>query len=117
MAACADSCITSPSLPVTVSLPLPSIRMASVVRIWPPTSVQAKPTAAPISFFLSAWRSRNLAGPRRPANFARRFAGDVADSRFQIPHAGFAGVELNQAVKTFVGEFDLLAVDAGLLLL
>ena len=44
MAACADSCITSPSLPVVVSLPRPSMMAASVVRIEPPTSVQAKPS-------------------------------------------------------------------------
>ena len=36
--ACADSCMTSPSLPVRVSLPLPSTTVASVLRIEPPTS-------------------------------------------------------------------------------
>ncbi len=43
MAACADSCITSPSLPVRISLPLPSTIETSVVRIEPPTSVHARP--------------------------------------------------------------------------
>ena len=33
MAACADSCMTSPSLPVSVSLPLPSTTVASVLRM------------------------------------------------------------------------------------
>ena len=43
MAAWADSCITSPSLPVVVSLPRPSMIAASVSRMDPPTSVQARP--------------------------------------------------------------------------
>ena len=53
------------ALPVTVSLPLPSIRVASVVRIWPPTSVQARPVAAPTAFFLLASRSRYFNGPKQ----------------------------------------------------
>ena len=47
IAACADSCITSPSLPVMMSLPLPGMTVASVVRISPPISVQARPVTMP----------------------------------------------------------------------
>ena len=36
IAACADSCITSPSLPVSVSAPLPGISVTSIGRISPP---------------------------------------------------------------------------------
>ena len=54
---------------MTVSLPLPSIRLHSVVRICPPTSVHASPIAAPISFFLSACRSRNFHGPSSSGTF------------------------------------------------
>jgi hypothetical protein len=53
MAACADSCMTSPSLPVSVSVPFPGISVASVRRSSPPASVQAKPVATPTSF--SSW--------------------------------------------------------------
>ena len=48
-AARADSCITSPSLPVSVRLPLPRESATSVDSISPPTSVQASPVARPIS--------------------------------------------------------------------
>src|SRR5438445_698444 len=59
MAACADSCMTSPSFPVVSIFPRPSMTVASVVRIDPPTSVQASPVVAPISFFLSRSMSLN----------------------------------------------------------
>ena len=54
MAACADSCITSPSLPVGVRRPLPSMMVASTASTEPPTSVQARPVAKPISFCFSS---------------------------------------------------------------
>ena len=38
-AACADSCITSPSCPVIVSFPLPGYAVASMKRTSPPTAV------------------------------------------------------------------------------
>src|SRR4029434_7392148 len=41
MAARADSCMTSPSLPVIVSCPLPGITVTSVAKSSPPRSVQA----------------------------------------------------------------------------
>ena len=46
-AACADSFMTSPSWPVSVSEPLPFIRVASMKRMSPPAGVQASPTATP----------------------------------------------------------------------
>lgn len=47
MARWADSFITSPSWPVRVSWPSPSIRLASTNMISPPYGVQAKPRATP----------------------------------------------------------------------
>src|SRR6185295_9766301 len=66
MAACADSCITSPSLPVRRSAPLPGISVTSMGRISPPTSVQARPVARPISF-CSSWRDLRKRGTPRYA--------------------------------------------------
>lgn len=43
----ADSFMTSPSWPVRVSCPSPSIRLASTNMISPPRGVQARPTATP----------------------------------------------------------------------
>ena len=53
-AACADSFITSPSWPVSCSLPVPYMRVASMKRISPPTLVQARPVATPVSAVRSA---------------------------------------------------------------
>ena len=46
-AACADSRMTSPIWPVTVSLPLPGIAVASTKSTSPPTGVTARPVATP----------------------------------------------------------------------
>ena len=50
-AAWIDSCITSPSLPVVMLLPLPGITTASMVSSSPPTSVQASPVTCPTWLF------------------------------------------------------------------
>ena len=47
IAAWIDSCITSPSWPVCVSLPLPGTTAASIVSSSPPTSVHARPVTRP----------------------------------------------------------------------
>lgn len=47
MARCADSFMTSPNWPVSVSWPSPSIRLASTNMISPPSGVQARPIATP----------------------------------------------------------------------
>lgn len=47
IARCADSFMTSPSWPVKVSCPSPSIRLASTNMISPPSGVQARPMATP----------------------------------------------------------------------
>ena len=70
MAACADSCITSPNWPVMVSLPLPSTIATSVLRIEPPTSVHASPVTRPTSLFSLASVSRNLVTPRNSLTFS-----------------------------------------------
>src|SRR4029450_919962 len=46
----------SPSWPVSVTLPRPGMRVASVVRISPPVSVHARPVATPTSGVRSASR-------------------------------------------------------------
>ena len=53
MAMLADSFMTSPKLPVRVSLPLPGLRLASINKISPPTDVQAKPVTTPATSFPS----------------------------------------------------------------
>ena len=70
MAACADSCMTSPSLPVSVRWPRPGMSVASVTRISPPTSVHANPVATPISSFSSAMLGRNRGTPRYSVTFS-----------------------------------------------
>ena len=42
-----DSFMTSPSCPVSCSLPVPYMRVASMKRISPPTLVHARPVATP----------------------------------------------------------------------
>ncbi len=63
-------------------------------------------TLAALFLFLAALRVDHL---------ARDLAAHVADFALQIADAGFARVVLNQAVDAFVGEFDLLAGEPGLL--
>src|SRR6266536_1254216 len=94
MAACADSCMTSPSLPVSVSLPLPSTTVASVLRIEPPTSVQARPVTRPTSLFSWATVSRNLITPRKSFTFS--------------------GVAANQAGNCVICELHVFFVKTGL---
>src|SRR5438132_1672259 len=62
-AAWADSCITSPSLPVSVTAPRPLTRVASICSTSPPTSVHARPVARPISLSAATPCWRNLIGP------------------------------------------------------
>ncbi len=56
---CADSFITSPKLPVSVSMPLPLIFTASILSTSPPTLVQANPLTMPTIFFLSVGEISN----------------------------------------------------------
>ena len=50
--------------PVSTSLPLPGMRVASMNMTSPPTGVQAIPVAMPISLMVSAVSETNLAFPR-----------------------------------------------------
>ncbi len=55
-AAVADSFITSPSWPVSVSFPVPGIAVVSMKRMSPPTGVYARPVDTPTDarrFFVS----------------------------------------------------------------
>jgi len=70
MAACADSCMTSPSLPVSVSLPLPGTTVTSAVRRSPPNIVTARPFASPISSSFSRRASRYRSVPSQCGSFS-----------------------------------------------
>ena len=102
-AARADSFITSPSWPVSVSDPVPAIRDASMNSTSPPAGVQARPIATPGSLVRSSISSsRNLGAPsistttsgvisigaslpsaRRRATF--RHSAPISRSRFRTP--------------------------------
>ncbi len=63
-AARADSFITSPSCPVSVSEPVPAMRDASMKSTSPPTGVHARPMATPGSLVRSSISSsRNFGAP------------------------------------------------------
>ena len=61
----ADSFITSPSLPVSISPPLPFMLEVSMNRIWPPTGVQASPVANPGPQLRALVSGKNRCGPRK----------------------------------------------------
>src|SRR5918992_807357 len=90
-AACADSFMTSPICPVTISLPLPGIAVASTKRTSPPTGVTARPVATPGSDV----RLRTSAGKRRRPSHVRtrrsstraRWRFDSAISRAALRHS------------------------------
>ena len=125
MAACADSCMTSPSLPVSVRCPLPGISVASVTRISPPTSVHARPVATPISFVSSASVGRNRGTPRYSVtlapvisslnslplddDLARDLAADRRDLALEVADARLARVALDDRLERFVEERDVRA--------
>ena len=67
-AACTDSRITSPRLPVSVSTFFPFMRLASTKRISPPAAVQASPSTTPTRGARSISR-KNLMGPRNSSRF------------------------------------------------
>ena len=99
-AAWADSRITSPSCPVTISRPLPGMAWASTKRISPPAPVTASPVATPGSLvrrLTSLWMrsgpriSRASSGPRpRPAPRRPRPRGGRCAARSR-PGAARAG--------------------------
>ena len=128
MAACADSCITSPSLPVKVSLPLPSTTVASVLRMEPPTSVQARPVTSRLRSFRGlacaelehAQVVANLVGLNLSRkirtffyNLACNLAADVADFALQVADASFSSVSANDLPDGFVRKLDILVGQAS----
>ena len=64
-AACTDSFITSPSWPVSVSVWVPAIRVASTNRMSPPAGVHAMPVATPGSRVRSSSSSNSKRGAPR----------------------------------------------------
>ena len=102
--------------------------MHSVVRIWPPTSVHARPVVAPISFFLSVVMSRKRTGPAGRADTWRALMTEVAIApsgsllttlagnlarrrcRSRVPDCAprIHAYRTGSGSETFVGELDLL---------
>jgi hypothetical protein len=94
--------------------------VASVMRISPPTSVQASPVAIPISFCSSATEGAvpghaqelgDLLGRDRlegvgalDDDLARHLAADRVDLAFEVADAGFARVALDDGLQGLVGE-------------
>ena len=111
-AARADSFITSPSWPVSVSDPVPAIREASMNSTSPPTGVQARPIATPGSLVRSSISSsRNFGAPSISTTTSgvisigvfvafgpppRDLAAERPDLALQVPHARLAGVAADQ---------------------
>src|SRR5437667_2546409 len=75
-AACADSFMTSPSWPVSVTCPLPGIWIASMNMMSPPTGVHASPVATPTSGLRPATSLWTLGWP---AYFSRFLAEILTD--------------------------------------
>ena len=103
-----DSFMTSPSCPVSCSLPVPYMRVASMKRISPPTLVHASPVATPASSVRSATSLVNFCGPRNSRTCSSssilrgvvspfgdlhgHAANDAGDLALERANAGFARV-------------------------
>ena len=103
---------------------MPSTTLASVLRIEPPTSVQARPVTRPTSLFSCAKRVAELDDAQEVVDvlagdgdvvvlafldhLARHLAADVADFALQVADAGFARVGADESSDGFVGELDVL---------
>ena len=101
-----------------------------MLRIEPPTSVQARPgNQSHFAAFVRqgiaeldhaqvivhvVLRDRDVVIHAFLDHFARNLAADVADFALQIAHARLAGVGANQAGYGFVREFDVLIGEPGL---
>ena len=112
-AASADSRITSPSEPVSLSSPLPGMRVDSTKRMSPPAGVQARPTATPGCPARSAISGSNRTGPSSSArssgaivtgpvssvlgDAARDLPAHRADLALEVAHAGLARVAAGSA--------------------
>src|SRR5918997_21544 len=93
-AARADSCITSPSCPVSVRPELPGRSVASMKRSCPPISVQAMPVATPGGI------------PLRDAE--RGLARDLPDGALHLAHARLARVARGDEGQRLVRDFELV---------
>ena len=121
-AACADSCITSPSWPVIVSRPRPGIAVASTNSTSPPTGVHASPVATPgprgpparlgeepaAAEQLARARlgDRHLARRLALGDLAGDLAADRADLALQLADAGLARVVGDDRPQGRIGERD-----------
>ena len=127
MAAWADSFITSPSEPVSSSLPLPSTTATSACKISPPTEVQARPLTTPTEVLLLHLvvliflRAKHLFHHFGADVAALALAGDdhlgaLAAQRSDLPlqgaHARLADIVVDQVVQRLVIDAAVAAVEA-----
>src|SRR5262249_12307826 len=120
-AACALSRMTSPSWPVSKSLPLPGVRVASMKRMSPPTGGQAsrhaRHTGAHGALVLEAQRPQDpLQGVDADVLLLGLAFGSLdgdaaqhaADLALQVAHARLARVALDDAPERCILDLDLL---------
>src|ERR1041385_3801728 len=127
MAAGAASCMTSPSLPVIVSWPLPGMIVTSVDRSSPPSSVHARPVVTPmpcspcLAVAELGWtqvlgKAFRIDLDLRVAvaldDLNRDLAADRGDLAVKGPHARLFRVVADNAQHRAVGEGDILRVEA-----
>src|SRR3569833_339123 len=115
-AACADSFITSPSCPVSIKLPRPGTRVASMNRISPPTGVQARPVATPGMAVRIALSASKRGAPRIGAMSATsrstRVAEHAADLALELTHAGLARVVAHDGAQRRIADVAMLRSQA-----
>ena len=120
-----DSCITSPRCPVIVKPFPPRILLASMKTISPPTGVHTSPTETPglLTRSSTSFSRRNFGMPSTSritsgvtielvrlalGHSPRLLPHKRCDFAFEVSHARFPRVVVNQVVQRLVREFDLL---------
>lgn len=120
-AACADSRITSPSRPVSTSVPRPSITETSIAIVIAAVSRPAQPggrIVARLGQAVAAQRRTEVARHRRGDLRVRarlghapgHLAADRADLALEVAHAGLVGVRADQQAQGRLAERDQWAV-------
>src|SRR3990170_435482 len=113
-AACADSCMISPSCPVSSSAPLPCISVTSTGITSPPASVHAKDVARRPQVTVHGFGRHAAAVRFRLGYLPGRLAADVGDLALQVAHPGFVGVFAHDTANRVVGDVELLRLQAVL---
>ena len=108
---------------------MPSMIVASVASTEPPTSVQARPVAKPISLCFSSQYFAVLQNAEEIVDVvrgdfdtefvafgddvARHLARDVLNFALEVAHAGFMRVVPDDVQQAFVGELEVFLRQAG----